>query len=65
MPIEPNYDKRYVQIKVSPDTHKQLRETAENEFGSEQVPWSIVISEALEQFERDSSKGPATVQYEV
>jgi len=58
MPIEPNYDNNYIQIKLKPETHRLLRQTAEAEFGSENVPWSIVLQEALEQFDRQKDDTP-------
>lgn len=58
MPIEPKYENDYIQIRVTPETHKLLRETAVSEFGSEQVPWSIVLQEALEQFDRQTDDTP-------
>jgi hypothetical protein len=52
MPVSPNYENEYIQIKVLGDTHKLLRKTAREQFGSEQVPWSVVLTEALKEYER-------------
>jgi len=63
MPYKPNYSNDYVQIKLKPETHKLLRETAEEEYGSEAVPWSIVIESALRQFSADDAN--PQIKYEV
>lgn len=49
----PNYENEYVDIGLKAPVHQELRKFAREEYGTESIPWSTVVSDLIEHYRRN------------